>query len=162
MSWSMTLGELLSSLVALLALIVAYLVANSQIKLNKRLLLTNSVVAVDAEVTSTLIPETNNNEPYWGLQIFNVGKSIMYLSEYTFDGKKYTNINRILSPDFGTGHVINLPPVEKHVDGDIPQHHIELILSDVENQKYTCLIDVRFINGKWKEEVTRCNKILSQ
>ena len=162
MNWSITFGELLSSLVALLALIVAYLVANSQIKLNKRLLLTNSVVAVDAEVSSTLIPGTNNNDPYWELQIFNIGKSIMYLSEYTFDGKKYTNINRMLSPDFRAGHVINLPPVEQHIDRDIPQHHIELVLSDVEDQKYLCSIDVRFINGKWREEVTRCNKILSQ
>ena len=57
------------------------------------------------------------------------------------------------------GYIINLPVIENYKDGDIPQHHIELILSDIEDRKHSCLINVKHINGRWREEVMRCKKL---
>ena len=154
-----TFGEITSSIIAFIALVVAGCVAIFQIKLNKRLLLVDNLVAVNAEISSNLITGTNDDNPYWELQIYNIGKSIIYLTEYIFDGKRNSNINRILPPVFGQGYFINLPKIEGGPAEDIPQHHIELIINDVEDKKYSCSIYVKFINGRWREEVTRCKKI---
>ena len=135
------------------------IVALFQIRLNKRLLLIDNLVAVNAEVSSTLITGTNDNNPYWELQIYNIGKSTVYLTEYAIDGKKNLDINRVLPQGFGQGYFINIPKIENYTDRDIPQHHIELILSDIEDKKHSCSIYIRFINGRWREEVTRCKKI---
>ena len=100
MDWSITLGEIISSVVSLKALIIAFIVAITQIKLNKKLLLIDNLVAVNADISSNLITGTNNDNPYWELQIYNIGKSLIYLTEYIFDGKKTPNINRILPHGF--------------------------------------------------------------
>lgn len=102
--------------------------AKDQKELNKRLLLTDRLVQVNAEVLSM---GTKDDGPYWELQVCNIGKYIIYLTEYTFDGTKHSNINRLLPPGNGQWTCI-VPDIEKCSKGDIPQHFIEMILGDDE------------------------------
>ncbi len=154
-----TVGEIVSSMISLVALVVAAGVAIFQIRLNKRLLFTDQFVQVNVDVFSRQLTSASDEEPIWELQIYNIGKSVVYLTDYLFDGKKNSNINRILPPIYGqAGYYITLPKTEQYMGNDIPQHHIELILSDVEDKKHTCSIFIKYINGMWREEVERCKK----
>ena len=59
-----TLREIGSFIIALVALIVAGCVAIFQIKLNRRLLLFDNLIAVNADISSSIITGTNDDNPY--------------------------------------------------------------------------------------------------
>jgi hypothetical protein len=156
MEISITLGEILSSLIAGAALIVALLVAKSQIALNAKILLAENLVAVDAIIYNFQPVQVENiTIIHSRLHIQNISKSIIYLKDYTFNGNKYPNKDSILPPNQNRSYYIELPdvvngnPVSSHV-------HIDLVLIDINQKKYSCSIFVDFINNEWIQKVERC------
>ena len=156
MELSITLGDIVSSFIAVIAFFVAYRVAKSQIALNSKILLAENLVAVDALIYYfPPVQEDNNIIINSRVHIQNVSKSIIYLEEYTYKGQKYPNINSILPPTPMRFYYIDLPtvvngyPVSSHV-------HIDLVLRDINDVKYSCSIFVDYINNEWIQKVGRC------
>jgi len=157
MACSITIGEILTVIIALAAFYVAYRVAKTQIALNEKLLIAENLVAVDAVIADSIEQKDNITTVYSEVQIYNISKSILYLTEYTYNGTRYPNINSILPLNPARFYWIAIPVV---IDGrtDIPHVHIVLTLSDINNVKHYCEISIDYVNSKWLQKVERCTK----
>ena len=156
MELSITVGDIVTSIIAIFTLYVAYRVAKSQIALNSKILLTENLVAVDALVcNSPPFPVDNHIIIHSQVHIQNISKSIIYLDEYTYNGIKYPNIKSILPPNPLRYYYIELPDI---IDGNPAQSHIQIVLflEDINNNKYSCSIFIDFINNTWVQKVERC------
>lgn len=156
--WDVTLGEVLTIVVALLALLSATLIGKKQNKINEILLkLQDSVelYILSNPITIRDLTGEQKDKIVPGLYIRNLSQSSIYLSKYLFNGRDYPLYDEVLPSvsQYDSFHYIFLP-----TDGTT---HVsfEIFFLNWKREEWRTKGYADFIDKQWKITYEPCKRV---
>lgn len=156
--WTITIGEVLIIVVALLALLSATLIGKRQNEINSILLkLQNSIELYILSAPITLKDATGEQKDKIvpSILIRNLSQSAIYLNKYLFNGREYPLYDEVLPPicQYDGFHYIYLPTDgTKHVS-------FEVLFSSWTREKWETKGYADLTDGQWKITYQPCQRI---
>ena len=154
-----SLGEILTSLIALLTFIVAIFIGKEQNRINRYLLKIQDFVEIFINIENFQIQSSNNSSSSRPvMRIYNIGNLVIFLSAYTFNGVRYSIENAAIPP-------VKMFP-EHYYYIELPTNgtsHVsfELLFIDSLNKKWKAegVADCSNEHNNWQIKVSRCKRI---
>jgi len=154
--YTVNIGDLLSGIVSVVAIIAATIVGISQTKINQKMLKIQDHYDLFIRVVPVTINDSSDQKstvPKIALQ--NLSSSIVYLQNYSFNGRVYTVTQAPLPPvSYITDYIYLI---------DLPQNgqtHVSFEIHYADSLNRNWLIDGYFdLVGEWKWNLNRSRRI---